>query len=167
MSHSGLFQLRTAKDLLAKAEHDLDRLQAKPLDVYAAFDLLVTARHVPDWLHPNDLTQRNGLFAKHVELRICRHVADGAKHFVATAKHHQQVSGTNITRDAWGGAWDSAWGGSWGKDALVVQLDPADPDTSVTVAKYRLWISAKELSRCYGRWSSSVSPNPKFERTRR
>jgi hypothetical protein len=101
------------------------------VDTYAAFDFFVSARHIPDWLHPSDATLSKALFAKHVELRVCRHIADSGKHFRVTNPMHKQVLSTTRTTDAWGGSWGKAWGDSWGKSALVVELDPADPDTSI------------------------------------
>jgi len=48
----GLFQLQTARDLLAKLGHDYERLRNSPNDAYVAFDFFVTAEHILDWLHP-------------------------------------------------------------------------------------------------------------------
>ena len=141
MSSGGLFELTSARHLLEKAEHDLARLRANPMDGYAAFDLFVTARHIPEWLYPDDNSKSQALFKQHVELRICRHIADGAKHFVATDKRHHQVLRTAKKDSAWGGAWGSSWGASWGERALVIDLDPTDADTVVLGAQ----ISATDL----------------------
>jgi hypothetical protein len=65
----------------------------------------------------------------YAELRVCRHIADGAKHFVLTKTHHRQVLCTEKTTSAWGRAWGESWGSSWGKNALLIKLDPADPGT--------------------------------------
>ena len=127
MSGVGIFELKTPRQLLEKVEHDFDRLRANPIDAFAAFDLFVTARHVPDWLHPNDPSKRSALFEQHVELRVCRHIAEGAKHFILHDARHQQVRETARTGDSWGGAWGKAWGGAWGTDALMIELDAADP----------------------------------------
>jgi hypothetical protein len=48
----GVFELRTPEDLLGKLRVDLKRLEADPLDQYAAFDFFVSASHMPDWLSP-------------------------------------------------------------------------------------------------------------------
>lgn len=130
MATGGLFEIKTPRELLNKALHDIARLRANPLDAYAAFDFFVTARHIPDWLHPNDSASRDAVFAKYVELRICRHLADGAKHFLATHVQHKQVQSTNRTHNAWGRSWaPGSWGDSWGADDLIVRLDPTDADT--------------------------------------
>jgi len=141
MSSGGMFELTTARQLLEKAEHDLARLRASPLDAYAAFDLFVTARHIPEWLFPDDDSKSQALFKQHVELRICRHIADGAKHFVAKDKRHHQVKGTAKTDSAWGSAWGNSWGASWGKRALVINLDPSVADTTTLGSQ----ISATDL----------------------
>ena len=44
----GFFSLKTPHDLLTKLEADRDRIEADPLDVYAAFDFCVTAWHLVD-----------------------------------------------------------------------------------------------------------------------
>ncbi|MBI2747788.1 MAG: hypothetical protein HYX43_00225 [Burkholderiales bacterium] len=113
-----------------KARHDIGRLRSDPTDAYAAFDFFVTVRHVPDWLYPNQPTKRDRLFSKHVELRICRHLADGAKHFEATHPRHKQVASTWKSSGAWGNAWaKGVWKpGVWG-DGLFISLDPSDSDT--------------------------------------
>ena len=127
MKRSGLFSLRTPRDLLSKAQHDLDRLRADPMDAYAAFDFFVAIRHLPDWLHPHNEALRKSLFASHVELRIARHIADGSKHFEATHPQNVQVAGTSAEPAAFqSGAFQaSAFQGG----GLIVELDPRDPDT--------------------------------------
>jgi len=133
----GLFQLETHEDLLAKLRHDLARLRSDPLDAYAAFDFFVTARHYPEWRYANDTAKRDALFSQNVELRICRHLAEGAKHFQATEPRHKQVAGTAFSPGAWAiGAWaKGAWKpGAWG-DGLFISLDPRDPDTASLEAR--------------------------------
>ena len=44
---------------------------------------------------PGDKQQCKALFKNHVELRIARHIADGAKHFKVTQPQHTQVVGTS------------------------------------------------------------------------
>ncbi len=130
MASGGLFEIKTPRDLLGKALHDIARLRTNPLDAYAAFDFFVTARHIPDWLYPNDAKGRDAIFAKHIELRICRHLADGAKHFLATHSQHRQIQGADRTHNVWGRSWSrGSWGNSWGTDDLIVRLDSADADT--------------------------------------
>jgi len=92
----GLFQLQDAQGLLAKLRHDFGRLKADHVDVCAAFDFFVTARHLPEWLYPGDKTKQAALFDGSVLLRVCRHIADGSKHFQATSKQHDSVNSTAL-----------------------------------------------------------------------
>lgn len=139
----GIFQLQSAQDLVSKARHDIARLRSDPHDAYAAFDFFVTIRHVPDWLYRNQPTKRDELFSKHVELRICRHLADGAKHFEVTHSRHKQVVTTSRSSGAWGDAWaKGVWKpGVWG-DGLFISLDPRDTDTKTIGSR----INALELA---------------------
>ena len=92
----GLFRLKTAKDLLGKLRHDLQRLTSDPVNEYAAFDFFVTARHMPEWLYPGDAKKQALLFRQHILLQVCRHIADGSKHFEATASYHTSVKDTSL-----------------------------------------------------------------------
>lgn len=128
--HASFFDLKTSTDLLAKIERNLEALRKHPTDTYAAFDFFATARHLPEWHYPNDRAKVEALFATHVELRICRHLADGAKHFLLSDPRHKQVMATRHDSSAWGTVWGESWGSSWGKNALMIELDPRDPDVS-------------------------------------
>lgn len=88
----GLAELRTPADLFQKLRHDLERLISRSGDQYAAFDFFVTAEHIVDWLHPTDRPARESLRNSNPLLRITSHLANGVKHFEATAKHHQSVA---------------------------------------------------------------------------
>jgi len=137
----GLFDLRTPQDLLAKARHDFGRLKSSPLDQYAAFDFFVTARHIPEWVAGPGGDKGSALFKRYVELRIARHIAEGAKHFEATDTRHKQVSATTVTPGAFqAGAFQSS---AFETGGLSVALDPADPDTSLLGTR----IDALELAR--------------------
>ena len=89
--------LKTAVDLLEKVRHDFDRLETAPDDIYSAFDFFVTAYHMLDWLHPNDRAGRETEEASEPLLQICSHLANGAKHFEATAKKHITVASVEAT----------------------------------------------------------------------
>lgn len=125
---SGIFELRTAADLAAKMEHDLGRMRANSTDTYAAFDFFVAARHMPEWLFPNNRMAQDSFFAQHVELRICRHLADGGKHFEATHHQHQQVAAVERSNGAWERNFLGWAPGVWG-DGLFIKLDPTDAGT--------------------------------------
>lgn len=81
-------RLMTGADLLEKVKQDLERLRRNPGDVYAAFDCLVTAEHLPDWTkRPKGFRRSNPL------LRVVSHVANGAKHFELNSARHHSVEG--------------------------------------------------------------------------
>ena len=127
MTYQGVFGLHTARDLLAKVRRDLKRLERNPQDTDAAFDLFVTARHVPDWIEATGGPDAAKLFAQHVELRVCRHIADGAKHFEATRSNHKQVSGTTISP---GGFYASGFSSAaFQVGHLSIDLDSTDTAT--------------------------------------
>jgi hypothetical protein len=91
-SFKGFATLQTARDLLRKVQHDYQRLCAAPEDVYAAFGFFVSAYHMLDWLHPNDAAGRKAEEDANLLLQVCSHIANGAKHFQATAKYHTAVA---------------------------------------------------------------------------
>ena len=93
----GIFQLKTASDLLTKLRHDLDRMRANPVDAYAAFDFFVAARHMPEWLYPADSVKKDAMFANNQLLKVCRHLADGSKHFTS---RHTSVKDTSLKGSA-------------------------------------------------------------------
>ena len=65
---------------------------------FAAFDFFVTAEHMVDWLHPSRKLDQGQLRAAPI-LALVSHIANGAKHFTATAKRHRSVS--SIEKDAY------------------------------------------------------------------
>ena len=96
----GLFELQTPADLVKKLQLDLERMAKSPQDQYAAFDFFVTAEHIVDWIYPGDDHEhtRKSLRSSKALLRITSHLANGGKHFQATRKHHQSVTGTEKDR---------------------------------------------------------------------
>jgi hypothetical protein len=96
-SFRGFAALQRPADLVAKLEHDLQRIRAAPNDVYAAFDFFVTAEHIIDWLLPDapDSSQSGARRLKRDSselLKATSHIANGAKHFQALAKQHDTVA---------------------------------------------------------------------------
>lgn len=96
-SFTGLAELKAPSDLLKKLEHDFERLQEHNNDQYVAFDFFVTAEHIVDWIHPTDKSSRTSLRSSTPLLKIVSHLANGVKHFEATASHHQSVD--NVEKD--------------------------------------------------------------------
>lgn len=96
MTFKGFFELLTVKDLFAKLERNLLRVQDNRLDVDAAFDFFVTAYHMLDWLHPGsrNSSKRRDIERNSVLLQVASHLANGSKHFEATAAKHKSVEKT-------------------------------------------------------------------------
>jgi hypothetical protein len=118
VSFSGLFELKTPEDLFRKLEHDLRRLEAEPLNAYAAFDFFVTAEHMLDWVHPNDWVRQKTERQCDPLLEVCSHLANGSKHFQATNRRHRSVDDTQQH----GGAFSSAFGRAFDISRLEIHL---------------------------------------------
>ncbi len=118
MSFSGLFELKTPADLFRKLEHDLRRLEAEPLNAYAAFDFFVTAEHMLDWVHPNDPAGQKTERQSAPLLEVCSHLANGSKHFQATNPRHRSVGDTKLH----GGAFSSGFSRGFDISRLEVHL---------------------------------------------
>ena len=103
------FEMQTPGDLLHKLEREYDRWKADPLSVDLAWNFFVTAEHLPDWIYYQDMrtggAERPDLLdgespydfkmnlARPV-LRICSHLANGAKHFHLKNTHLTSVGDT-------------------------------------------------------------------------
>jgi hypothetical protein len=98
MPFKGFFELRTARDLFGKLERDLACIQNNPIDGDAAFDFFITAYHMLDWLHPGFANKgvRNEIEKRSVLLQIASQLANGSKHFEATAAKHKSVATTEM-----------------------------------------------------------------------
>lgn len=94
----GFGELKNPNDLLVKLSHDFKRMEESPQDQYAAFDFFVTAEHIVDWISPDKRAKREEIRSSSAILRITSHIANGAKHFEAKAKHHQSVTGIKKDR---------------------------------------------------------------------
>ena len=100
----GIFNLKSPSDLLQKLEHDFCLIQEKPDDPYIAFNFFVTAEHMLDWQYPGyeNKIDRENLRKSEIILQICSHIANGAKHFEAQARHHKSISDT-LKKAVYGG----------------------------------------------------------------
>ena len=103
----GLFDLQSSDDLFHKLEHDYARVCDNPADAYAAFDFVVTVWHLLGWQYPGKKakTERDNLCQCYPILRICEHLAVGAKHFMPTNPNLQAVKDSRR---------DSAWARTFG-----------------------------------------------------
>jgi hypothetical protein len=117
----GFFALQKSSDLLAKLRHDYQRLQTAPMDIFAGFDFFVTGYHILEWVYPNNKARQDQEEKANVILQICSHIANGIKHFHATASKHQSVDDVRVQ----GGAFqrDAFQTDAFQVDALLVRLD--------------------------------------------
>ncbi|MFT7528297.1 MAG: hypothetical protein ACI9LY_003458 [Arenicella sp.] len=90
MMEAGFLLLSTADSLFEKVKHDYGVLQSNQLDPYSAFNFFVTAEHLPEWVGRRTLKYSNPY------LRICSHLATGAKHYIVTQKYKTQVQSTTV-----------------------------------------------------------------------
>ena len=117
----GFFALQQPVDLVAKLRHDYQRLQSSPMDTYAAFDLFVTGYHMLDWLYPNDKKRQEQEEKASILLQVCSHIANGIKHFRATAKKHQSVADVRTQEGAF--QRNAFQVDAFQVEALIIQLD--------------------------------------------
>jgi hypothetical protein len=123
----GFFALQKPDDLLAKLKHDYQRLQCSPMDTYAAFDFFVTGYHMLDWLYPDDKKRRDQKAKReqeekdHVILQVCKHIANGIKHFRALDKTLKSISDTRVQEAAF--QRDVFQENAFQVPALIVHLD--------------------------------------------
>ena len=92
----GVFDLGTAADLREKLHRDLVKFKSEPLNPDMAFTFFVTAEHMLDWVFPKkgNKIKRTAERKKSVLLRVCSHLANGAKHMEVEDSHHDSVSST-------------------------------------------------------------------------
>ena len=144
----GFAELQVPRDLVNKLEYDLERVLKSPQDQYAAFDFFVTAEHIVDWIHPNDKKARYKIRYNSSLLKITSHIANGVKHFEATAPHHQSVKTVEKTRYAETGYVEEGYF----EDHLIVHLTEEEKSSfgqrSIKVADL-----AKQV---YDYWSSNA-----------
>jgi hypothetical protein len=62
-------------------------------NAYTAFNFFVTAEHILDWLYPKRVNKnkREKMREGSQILKVCSHIANGAKHFEIEDKHHNSV----------------------------------------------------------------------------
>lgn len=77
--------MRTPRDMLDKARREHERL-TKHIDIDNAFNFLVTAHHIKDYVQLSGLVPEAALkeFALQDEIRLCADLANTAKHLILT-----------------------------------------------------------------------------------
>jgi hypothetical protein len=129
MAMLGFFDKQTPEHLLRKLEREYVRWKADPLNTDLAWNFFVTAEHVPEWQARTGPRLPKGFsykkFTKDIPLlRICSHLASGARHFRPRADQHTSVASTR-RREGWiEPGWVSE---DWIEhEALMVDLTPAE-----------------------------------------
>lgn len=143
----GIFGIDSAPALLSKLKADHSRVAADPLDAYAAYDFVVTAWHLLEWALPGDanLEARTALCTRFALLRVCEHLAVGAKHFEPNAKRHASVARTSIIAKPVRGTWEP--------ESLVIYLD-------IPYAQYGTILGIRTLANLMlAFWTSELSPS--------
>jgi len=85
---TGFFQLKDASDLFKKLEWEYRNLRDHPGNQYHAFNFFVTAEHMADWMNESGIDIDKKDFTL---LKLCSHIANSGKHFVAKAERHKSV----------------------------------------------------------------------------
>lgn len=119
----GVFGLNTAEDLYRKLQADQARVLADPTDAFAAYDFVVTAWHLCDWRFAGKLgPARSDFCNRHIAVRVCEHLATGAKHF-SPGNKHSSVSSTD-TGGVWAkGVWGNVWASGVWAEWIEIELD--------------------------------------------
>ena len=81
MKFSGFSELNTPHDLLLKAKRDLGKMKDDKSNVDFAYNFFVTIEHMPDWLEMKKEAKKAIKDSSPI-LRVCSHLASGAKHFI-------------------------------------------------------------------------------------
>lgn len=102
----------------------------------------VTAEHIVDWIHPDNKANREVLRSSMPLLRITSHIANGAKHFEAKAKHHKSVNGVLKSRYVAVGYVEEGYF----QDPLLVHLTPEEANAiDAPIAVEAVWLARRVL----------------------
>ncbi len=97
---NGFFPLKTAADLREKLCRDMEKIRENRHDPDVYFNFFVTAEAMRDWVFPGrvKLSQdaRDDLLKRSPYLRVCSHLANGAKHLKPTDRRNDSVASTGL-----------------------------------------------------------------------
>lgn len=118
-----VFGITTADDLYDKLQADHAALRADPLNSHAAYNFVVTAWHLREWKFA-DREERAEVCRRHPILRVCEHLAVGAKHMRPDPQRHRSVADSSVAGVWAPGTWaPKTWAkGTWG-EWLQIDLD--------------------------------------------
>ncbi len=140
----GIFALKDARSLYEKLRKDFECLKLNPTDSCVCFNFFVTAEHLPEWFFNADSEKANEFRRKHAALRVCSHIANGAKHFVAKDERHHSVASTATMETyclTFGGARNTIARNAEEGNEFLVECGPCDSPTLGS------WVSVTELAR--------------------
>ena len=118
-------RLQTARDLLAKLQHDFERLEADQNDDYAAWDFFVTAEHMRDWI---DRPGGQSRPASSPLLKTVSHLANGGKHFELSPGRHSAVREVSQR-----GVFDAAYFDADAFDTARLTVQTIEPPAEINV----------------------------------
>ena len=98
----GIFGLTNSADLYNKLEWEYYSLKKEPQNPYHAYNFFVTAWHLLEWKYPDNIKVRKEVKEANPILKICEHIAVGAKHFAPKNPNLESVEGSTIS-GVWGG----------------------------------------------------------------
>ncbi len=106
---------------MAKLKYEHQKLAEEPENSYHAFNFFVTAWHMCEW-YSQDSGVRTKLRNDNPILRICEHLAIGAKHFEPKSDQHTSVIETKSTT-VWSYSLGDIWADGVWAEWLIVKLD--------------------------------------------
>lgn len=133
----GFADLRTARDLLKKLEHDYEVLRQEPTSSYNAFNFFVTAEHILDWRYPggrgsDGAEKRHALRSSSELLKVVSHIANGAKHLILDDPRHQSVQHVDqVSTPYSSGAYGA---GPYGGGMIVTLEGPAAAELGASIS---------------------------------
>ncbi|MBW2936605.1 hypothetical protein KXJ69_00715 [Aureisphaera sp. CAU 1614] len=94
-NNQGFGKLITVEDYWIKLCWEYDKLKKEPHNTFKAFNFVITAYHLLEWIAPKPLGAQNKEWPqikqniKH--LKVCEQLANGAKHFEVDKSRHKLV----------------------------------------------------------------------------
>jgi hypothetical protein len=94
----GIFSLRSPTDLLRKLRQDMARIEANPIDAFAAFDFFVTAHHCPEWFRKAGRSTRRLSSTRRVRtvFKVVGEIANGGKYFLPRRTAESAIARTSL-----------------------------------------------------------------------
>ena len=89
--NKGFVELRNVKDYWKKLLFDFDHLRENEEHTYTAFNFFVTAYHLIDWIFEGQKSEERTELHQKPLMKLCSHIANGAKHFHIDSKRHKSV----------------------------------------------------------------------------